>query len=276
MIRLVHLWKFHATAAWLQSHGGELEELPPANVAIISRPGRTRSIVEVTCATRSAAVELTRRFGGSFEQLPRNWQTYYLARQEHAPIRVARRLLIVTEPIANKTAQLVIPAAGAFGTGEHATTAMCLRLLEEVTRSWPRGWRMLDLGTGSGILALAARCFGAREITGYDNDPQAVAHARANAQLNEIRDIKFVRQDLARWQPGRRFDFLTANLFSELLIAAAPKLRRALRAHGQLLVSGILREQAGSVARALRRADFTIERQRRRGKWIALLAAPKT
>ena len=272
----MYLWKFHASAAWLESHGSDLEELPRKSIAIISRPGRTRSTVEVTCATRSAATELTCRFGGSIEQLPRDWQARYLTEHPHAPIRIGRRLLIVAEPIANETEQLVIPAAGAFGTGEHATTVMSLRLLEEATRKWPRGWRMLDVGSGTGILALAAHYFGARTIIGYDSDPRAVAHARANSRLNNIRGAKFVRQDLASWQPSRRFDFIAANLFSELLIAAMPKFRRALRAQGQLVVSGILREQAGDVTRALRRAGFTIERQRRRGKWVALLATPKT
>jgi len=284
----MYLWKLHVTAAWLLKNEGEL----PESAAIIDRRGRVRSLVQVTCKTRAGATELARRFGGSFAQLPRDWEKQFLRKEIHAPLRIGRRLLVVEqvqEPsrnvasqlrgdarLANNRAQLVIPAAGAFGTGEHATTAMSLRLLEETTRKWTAGWRILDVGTGTGILALAARCFGAREIVGLDHDPRAVSHARANAELNRMSRIRFVRQDLADWKPTRHFDLITANLFSELLIAAAPKFRRALHSNGHLIVSGILREQAGDVARALRRAGFAIELQRRRGKWIVLLAATKS
>ena len=116
--------------------------------------------------------------------------------------------------------QLIIPAAGAFGTGEHATTAMSLRLLEEITRNLPPGWRLLDAGTGTGILALAARRLGASEVLGLDNDPRAVAHARQNARLNRISRARFIAADLLRWKPSARYEVVTANLFSELLIAA--------------------------------------------------------
>lgn len=278
----MYLWKLHANAAWLSRNECEL----PESAAIISRPGRVRSLVQATCATRAGAAELARRFGGSFAQLPRDWEKQFVLEEIHAPLRIGRRLLVVGQaqklpgdaatPLPSDRARLVIPAAGAFGTGEHATTAMSLRLMEEMTRKWKPGWRMLDLGTGTGILALAAGCFGAREILGLDNDPRAVAHARANARLNQIRNVRFVRQDLADWKPTRHFDLIAANLFSELLIAAAPKFRRAIDPLGRLIVSGILRAQAADVARALRQAGFSIERRRRRGKWIALLAAPKS
>ncbi len=143
--------------------------------------------------------------------------------------------------------QLVIPAAGAFGTGEHATTAMSLRLLEETARPLSRGWRLLDAGTGTGILALAARFLGAGEVLGLDNDPRAVAHARQNARLNHVSRARFLAADVLVWKPPVRYDIITANLFSELLIAALPRFRRALRAKGRLIISGILREQAGDV-----------------------------
>ncbi len=183
--------------------------------------------------------------------------------------------MILTEPDPReKTEPLIIPAAGAFGTGEHATTAMCLRLLEETARGPKAGWTLLDAGTGTGILALAARRFGAQEVLGIDNDPRAVAHARANARLNKIRGVHFQALDFLRWKPARRFDVITANLFSELLIAALPIFRRALSREGTLILSGILREQAPEVARAFRSTGFHLETQRRRGKWIALRVEP--
>ena len=147
---------------------------------------------------------------------------------------------------------------------------MSLRLLEEVTRHLARGWRLFDAGTGTGILALAARSLGAREVVGIDIDPRAVAHARQNARLNHVSKAKFAAADVLQWKCDGRYEIVTANLFSELLISALPRFRRALTRDGYLIVSGILREQAPSVVRAIHRVGLEVEIQRRRGKWIAL------
>src|SRR6185503_7295831 len=80
--------------------------------------------------------------------------------------------------------RLIIPAGAAFGTGDHATTAMSLRMMERLTRDWRAGWSAVDLGTGSGILALAAKRFGASRVAGIDLDPMAIATAKENARLN--------------------------------------------------------------------------------------------
>jgi len=132
---------------------------------------------------------------------------------------------------------------------------------------------LLDVGTGTGVLALAARRFGAREVLGLDNDPRAVAHARQNARLNHISRARFITADLLHWKSSTRYNFITANLFSELLIAALPTFRHALHAKGYLIASGILQEQTDEVTRALHQNAFQVEKRRRRGKWIAFLAA---
>jgi ribosomal protein L11 methyltransferase len=149
---------------------------------------------------------------------------------------------------------------------------MSLRLLEEMTRDFRAGWRLLDAGTGSGILALAARRFGASETLGLDNDPRAVMNAIYNARLNHIARARFIVADILRFKPRGRYEVVTANLFSDLLIAVLPVFRRGLKAEGLLIVSGILREQADSVLTALHRAGFDLEKKRRRGKWLALQA----
>ncbi|CAN5449751.1 hypothetical protein BH20VER3_BH20VER3_21090 [soil metagenome] len=261
------LWQKLATTSWLAKQETRLEIVGGSDLAIISRPGKMRSSVQITCRTCGAAEKLQREFGGTIQALPRNWMR---PQKAHAPIRIGRRLQIVSEPVLGS--MLVIPAAGAFGTGEHGTTAMSLRLLEEATRSLSPGWRLLDVGTGTGILALAARRFGARETLGLDNDPRATAHARQNARLNRITRARFLTTDIRRWKPTARYEFITANLFSELLLDLLPVFHSALRGEGRLILSGILREQADSLIRALRRGGFQLERQRRRGKWLALLA----
>jgi ribosomal protein L11 methyltransferase len=265
------LWRKQAGPKWLAAHQALLEEFAPGKVAIIARPGRVRGLVEVFCHNSSQSENLLQKFGGRAIKLPRNWLALYQPPRSRSPLRIGRRLQIVSEPTALSKHQLIIPFAGAFGTGEHATTAMSLRLLERATRSLAPGWRMLDAGTGTGILAFAAVRFGAGRALGLDHDAHAVAHARHNAQRNRIRAARFVRGDVLAWRPVHRYDFITANLFSELLIAALPIFRRALRAKGLLIVSGILREQSVAVERALRRSAFHLQERRRRGKWVALL-----
>ena len=271
------LWQKQATAAWLAAYEAHIEEFAGLGLAVIARPGRTRSLVQVVCPRRSKAERLQRNFGGTIEVLPSDWSS---VSPPHPPIRIGRRLEIVSQPTPSSGSddrlRLIIPAAGAFGTGEHSTTAMSLRLLEEATRKLPAGWRLLDAGTGTGILALAARRLNAVEVLGLDNDPRAVAHARQNARLNHIGRAKFITADILRWKPHTRYEVVTANLFSELLIAALPILRRALRPNGCLIVSGILREQTESVVHALTKARFHLAQQRRRGKWVALLASRKS
>lgn len=268
------LWRKQASPEWLAANESRLEQIAGRNLAIVERPGHAKTLVQVTCRSRGRSAALQRAFGGSAQSLPQNWLTLTRSRQTHSPIRIGRRLVVLSDsihpPKSDDKAHLVIPAASAFGTGEHSTTAMSLRLLEEVARRLPSGWRLLDAGTGTGILALAARSLGACEVLGIDIDPRAVAHARQNARLNHISNAKFMVADVLRCKPRGRYEIVTANLFSELLIAALPQFRRTLATDGYLIVSGILREQSDSVMRSLRRAGFEPEKQRRRGKWIAL------
>ena len=123
--------------------------------------------------------------------------------------------------------------------------------------------------------ALAARKLGARTVLGIDNDPGAVTNARHNARLNHVTQARFIVADVLRFKPSARFEVVTANLFSELLIAALPVFRRALRPQGLLIASGILREQTDAVLNALDRAGFELGKKRRRGKWVALQALGK-
>ena len=163
---------------------------------------------------------------------------------------------------------LVIPASAAFGTGEHATTAMSLRLLERLTREWKNSWSLADVGTGSGILALAAKRFGAGRLVGIDVDPKAISVAKANARLNKIDNVDFKLGDLRKWKSWAGKDIVAANLYSELLIEILPKLKRG----HWLILSGVLRIHENKLFHALRRNKIEIVKVNRRGKWIAVLA----
>jgi ribosomal protein L11 methyltransferase len=306
------VWRKRASAVWLAANEAALGEVAGRRLAIISRPGRKNAIAEIAASRQRDLEKIRTRFGGKVEMLSRDWLAIFSRAQTTKPIKIGKRLVIVSSSMStstskNKTPLLVIPAGSAFGTGEHGTTAMSLRLLEQTTRSWgahaprvpfsaPRrkffpesvargaqrstrrrvrspekNWALLDLGTGTGILALAAKKLGAARVIAIDHDPIAIATAKANARRNKIDNIDFRVADLRRWKFPRKVDIVTANLFSELLIEILPKLKHA----QYLILSGILREQAAQLDRALKGNGIAIVETRRRGKWIALACHPE-
>jgi len=265
-----YIWRKTATAGWLEKHEPQLTTETGGAHALVERPGGSRIGIEFFCRTLPQAQALEQKFGGVVVQLPADWEARFFAAHKTKPLRLGRRLTIQSDcgPQADHST-LVIPAGAAFGTGEHATTAMSLRLLERVSRL-PPGWRMLDAGTGSGILALAGKRLGAGEVIAIDNDPTAIRTAKENARRNRLRGVKFVVGEIQDHIEGT-FDIIAANLYSDLIATVLPCFRRSLRTNGRLILSGVLRLQEAEVERALRENTFRISETRRRGKWIALL-----
>lgn len=242
--------------------------------------------LEIYCERAGEAQRLVRDFGGQARALrPGEWERWLASSAIDRPLLIGRRLLVINqaEELARLRAEhapagrhvLCIPAAMAFGTGEHATTAMCLRLLDAIVRE-PRNaatpWDLLDLGTGSGILALAASKLGARHVLGLDNDPTAVRTARENAQLNDVpsRRVRFAQADLLEWRPDRSWPVISANLFSDLLVRSLPTvIAPALAPGGDLLLSGVLASQSDDVTAAVRKAKLKLLETKRRGRWQA-------
>lgn len=269
----MYIWRKRAGLGWLRDRIEPLRRRFGSALAVVERPGSKRALLEVCSRTKKEAHELIREFGGSVEKLRPGWLQHFAKQTQGKSLRIGARLTILGAPTQPGTSAraLVIPAEAAFGTGHHATTAMCLRLLERTTRRLAPGWRMLDAGTGSGILALAGSCFGAGQVFGIDNDPLACTTARRNARANRLRNIEFATGDILKQKFTGKFEIITANLFSEIVIEALPIWSRHLAADGHLILSGILRSQESDVARALRRNRFAILEIRRRGKWIAVL-----
>jgi ribosomal protein L11 methyltransferase len=273
----VYLWRKTAELHWVKAHEDLLQAHAHGQLVIVSRPERKRLELEIVCRSRSDSSALLKEFGGRIEALPRNWLERF-ARADSKPIKIGKRLVVssVGGTLVSRLSRhkghsdIIIPASLAFGTGEHATTAMSLRFLEQLTRRWKRGWSLVDLGTGSGILALAAKCFGAGRVMGIDNDPAAISVAKSNARLNKIRGASFQLGDACRWNPAQKTDVITANLYSDLLIEILPKLN----ASAGLILSGVLRSQQDELVRALRRNHLDIISMKRRGKWMAFLAWP--
>jgi ribosomal protein L11 methyltransferase len=273
----MHIWRKRVTRDWLRRRKEDFTERFGSALAIVEQPGKRQALVEVSCARRKGALDLVREFGGSAEKLPRNWLQHFAKRSQTNPLRIGSRLIVLRSPAQKppngNVRTIIIPAEAAFGTGEHATTAMCLRLLERQTRERPPGWSMLDAGTGSGILAIAARCLGATRVLAIDTDPRACAIAKRNARANGVREIEFRTGDVLQSNLPGKVDVITANLFSELLIKALPGFSQDLATSGSLILSGILRSQERAVVSALRRNGFA-QKVRRWGKWIALVASP--
>lgn len=273
------IWRKRVTPQWLTEHEPQLADATNGTHSIVERPGAGRLQVEMFCETLALAQRLKAGFGGAIEELPPDWHAQFLASHHIKPLGIGRRLVIVGDaedvPEDGPASRLVIPAGVAFGTGDHATTAMSLRLLERVARRFPTGWTMLDAGTGSGILALAGQRFGAGPVIAIDNDRMSIATARENARVNEIAKVKFVVGDVKTRLAGR-FDIITANLYSDLLEAVLPQFRRSLAEDGRLILSGVLRAQERQLTRALKASSFRVLEARRRGKWVALLCSGKS
>jgi ribosomal protein L11 methyltransferase len=171
------------------------------------------------------------------------------------PLQIAGRLLVRPSwsRVRPKRGQVevVLDPGLSFGTGQHPTTAFCL---EEVAR-WSasvenREAGMLDVGTGSGVLAIAAARLGCGPVSAFDYDAEAVAVARENAERNGVRDqIRFSRRDVADLpvEPRRRWGLVCANLTSDLLLRHAGTLWNHVRPGGRLVLAGILKEEFGAV-----------------------------
>ena len=165
---------------------------------------------------------------------------------------------------------LEIDPGMAFGTGTHPSTQMCLRALEEQITSFPRKPSVLDVGTGSGILAIAATLLGAKRVLGVDIDPVAVASARRNAARNRMAgglDFRIASLDGMR----RVFDIVVANLLPQELLGLAPALSRRISFRGFLIISGLLRKQKKEMASAFVREGLKILRSRESQGWVCLL-----
>lgn len=283
----MYLWQRLASPSWWVANEEEVRAAAGSDLAIIERPDHKRFVVEIACLRCTRARDLERRFGGRFKKLPGNWLKRFAREQETKPLAIGTRLVIVNvgETSASRRpggihtlsghqgpSHIVVPAGAAFGTGHHATTAMSLRLLEQLTRTWKPGWSLVDLGTGSGIFALAASRFGAQKIVAIDNDPVAISTAKGNARLNRIPGIDFQMADVRKLSLPRRIDVITANLFSDLLIEILPKFRDV----RWLVLSGIMRNQERDVVQALKRLGMNAVKIRRRGKWIAMLVSGST
>ena len=250
--------------------------LGPDKIAVHGRPGLRTVRIEAYSETAAALRRAIREFGGKLEKL----DVQKLAARAAAPrkpLRLSADFAVMDAhgnwPSKRPLPRVLLRIGGsmAFGTGEHATTASCLRILRHEASRFGSGWAALDIGTGTGILAIASEKLGASRVNAFDNDPRAVRAAQANVRLNHCKRVSVKCADLFLWNPSRRYPVVMANVFSEILRANAARIVRAVGPGGCLVLSGILRAQEAETAAAFTSRGLRIDQTKRRGKWSTVV-----
>ena len=201
------------------------------------------------------------------EEWANSWKRHF------KPIEIGSALLVRpswSRRAARKGAAVVeIDPGLSFGTGQHPTTAFCLRQLV-AQRRCGRAQSFLDAGTGSGILAIAAAKLGYAPIDGLDSDPDAIRNARANARLNGVAGrIRFIHQEI-RQLPRRgatQYALVCANLIADLLVMERDRLLARLQPHGVLVIAGVLDREFSQIKRSYEKAGLILLTSRKEKEW---------
>ena len=203
--------------------------------------------------------------GVSEEDWANNWKQYYHTQ------RIGKRIVVTPSweeyTPSGDDVQMRLDPGMAFGTGTHDTTRLCLELLEECVTPETR---ILDVGTGSGILSVGGVLLGAPSALGVDIDPVAVKVANENAEINEVQDkTEFVCGDLTDKVHGK-FEIVTANIVADVIIRLLSTVKNYLLKGGVLIVSGIIDTRADEVESACHEAGFVTEKRLEHGGWVAI------
>ncbi len=205
------------------------------------------------------------------EDWANSWKEYY------KPLRIGKRLVIVPawEKYEESGDDLVVrmDPGMAFGTGTHETTRLVIELLEKYTK---QDCRMLDVGTGSGILAICASRLGAGECFAYDIDPMAVRVANENIKDSGLSNIRCEVSDLLKQADrSRPYDLICANLVADIIIRMVPDLAPFMADHTVLLASGIISARAEDVIACFDRYGYKVVEMSVENDWCALAVQKK-
>ena len=258
----------------------ELLELAPGGVeedegdgwheyAIYGPPGEVPELPELRAAAGDGLVEITST------EIPDDWADRW--RDFHRPVTVGGGRIVVapsweSDAAASAEVAVVIDPGQAFGTGAHATTHLCLEALLELADAGEAEGALVDLGTGSGVLAIAAAKLGFEPVTGVDSERAALEAAAANAAANGV-ELALERRNLREAEPPRA-PAIVANLTAPLLESVAARLGPARELPRVLVCSGLLASEVERVEAAFDVAGMTAADPRVSGDWAALLLRP--
>jgi ribosomal protein L11 methyltransferase len=210
-------------------------------------------------------------FSFDYATLPdRDWNENW--KKNFSPIDIGNNLTIVPswlERTADRIALIIDPGM-VFGTGYHETTRTCLSLIEKYSGQ-TAGRSFLDVGTGTGILAIGAATLGFGDVVAVDIDPLAVDAAIKNSELNGLDNVSVREGDITAVEGS--FDFITANLLSEILIGIAAELALRLNPGGIAVLSGMLPGQDADVLRAFEKEGSSLMERIDTGNWVTLVVS---
>jgi ribosomal protein L11 methyltransferase len=245
--------------------GVEEVELPGDVVeyAVYGPPGELPELPDVRAAAGGALVEI------STSEVADDWSERW--REFHRPLVLQGRLTVRPpwEPAGDTPLDIVIDPGQAFGTGAHATTRLCLEALLSLADAGVATGEVLDLGCGSGVLAIVAARLGFSPVRAVDFDPLSVEATRANAALAGV-SLEVARHDL-RSDPVLSAPTVLANLLGPLLLTWAERLAEAGKIPGRVVASGLLVAEIDRVAAGFAPVGLRCVEQRTRGEWAALV-----
>jgi ribosomal protein L11 methyltransferase len=240
-----------------------------------------RARLAVRAALTRAREAGVRRATVSWRELDaRLWEMDW--RQHFQPVCAGRSLVVVPpwdRGDHGGRRRVVIHPGMAFGTGQHATTLGCLEALETLTTPPPT--RALDVGTGTGVLAIALAKLGVKQVVALDLDPQAITAARGNLRRNALSGrVRLACRPLEKAVPvearGRGYPLVVANLYVDALVELAPALTRRVVGGGKLVTSGVLRSQQSRVRTAYAPPHWRLRSAKRRGTWVTSIFERRT
>ncbi|ALC89886.1 ribosomal protein L11 methyltransferase [Bacillus sp. FJAT-18017] len=197
------------------------------------------------------------------------WKKYY------NPVKISERFTVVPTweeytPVSSDELIIELDPGMAFGTGTHPTTVMCIQALE---RTVQQGDHVIDVGTGSGVLSIAAALLGANSVNAYDLDEVAVKSARLNIKLNKVQDrVTVARNNLLDGIEDTSADVIVANILAEVILRFTDDVARVVKPGGTFIASGIIQPKKDQVKEALIHAGFTISETIVMEDWVAIIA----
>lgn len=250
----------------IMAYFSEEETNLPEKIAVIKE--KIRNLTEFGLSIGSGTVELSNVNQEDWESA---WKQYF------KPVHVTDRIVVKPEweEYSPQEGEIVIEIdpGMAFGTGTHETTSMCINQIEKNLKA---GDRVIDIGSGSGILSMAAVLLGAEKATGVDLDPVAVRVALENVELNNLQDKIDILHGNLTDVIREKADIVVANIMADIILILLEDVREFIKDDGMFISSGIIQEKRAAVEARLLEKNFSIVEVETKGEWCAITAQKKS